>query len=211
MRLRFPLQGIILVANLHPILHLSMLIGNILREPGMIPAYYETFIPESEYIGADKSIRNVCHYMLFGHATILVINIIAAYLGTKDKFMHAVTLNIIGSVVFYITPILLMVYYLNKYYPLITHFDTPYSDWLFIEVQMFVCWIIASTLFLLIVYNGQYRSNWQEVSIKVHRSIWREKDTDDFLHYVRHEYIVFCLSVCPAIFDYSMIYFIWDP
>lgn len=75
---------------------------------------------------------------------------------------------------------------------------------------MFVCWIIASTLFLVIVYNCRYRSNWQEVSIKVTRSIWREKDTDDFLHYVRHEYIVFCLSICPTIFDYSVIYFIWD-
>jgi hypothetical protein len=62
----------------------------------------------------------------------------------------------------------------------------------------------------VIVYNCRYRSNWQEVSIKVTRSIWREKDTDDFLHYVRHEYIVFCLSICPTIFDYSVIYFIWD-
>ena len=74
---------------------------------------------------------------------------------------------------------------------------------------MLVCWIMASIVFLMMAYCFKYRALWQEVGIKIQRNIWAEKDIDDFLHYLRHEYFVFCLCFSLNFFDYSQIYWVW--
>ena len=73
---------------------------------------------------------------------------------------------VVGHIVLYLAPILQMCFYLNNYYDIICEYDTPYSGWIFTEVQMFVCWILSTLIFLLFAYICKYRSVLQTFSNK---------------------------------------------
>jgi hypothetical protein len=109
----------------------------------------------------------------------------------------------------YMYPMLCVCNYLNIYENIITHFDTPYSCWIFLEAQLFACWVIASILFLLLTYLCDYRSHWQEHQLLHKRNIWGEKDIDDYMHFLRNEYKVFALVMSFNIVDYFFIGYIF--
>lgn len=191
-------------------MHCAIFIGGIFKWPTVLPHLQDpAYIDISEYTVADDKIKNLCQYMWYGHLAEVVSAILFWVLSKRKLNQHAIIISILSNIVFYLTPILYCCFYLNKYHFLISRFDTPYAGWIFLEVQIFVCWIVSSFLFLFFAYTCKYRSHWQTIGIKAVRNIWGEKDIDDFLHYLRHEYTVFCLCVSLNLFDYSQIYFVW--
>ena len=70
---------------------------------------------------------------------------------------------------------------------------------------------MSSVAFLLLAYLFKYRSMWQVADIKRRRDIWRMKDIDDFLNYVKFEYKNFCLIFTMVLFDYMLWAYYGDP
>lgn len=100
----------------------------------------------------------------------------------------------------YLFPIFYGFFILSSYYTTMTQWDTPYSFWVYIEIKIFVSWILASTLFLLLAYLFKYRATWQEAAAFAHGNIWKLKDCDDFLNYIKFEYRAFCIALVFTIF-----------
>ena len=64
------------------------------------------------------------------------------------------------NMVLYVCPIFYGAFLLAYYHQLVCHWDTPYAKWLFLEVSLFISWILASVAFLLFAYLFKYRSLW---------------------------------------------------
>ena len=98
-------------------------------------------------------------------------------------------------------------YYLQKNYRFITLYDTPYAEWIFLEVQVFVSWILSSFAFLFVAYCTKYRSLWAEANMKRTEGKWHHKDSNDYLDYLKYEYKAFCLGLTFLFF--SLINLAW--
>lgn len=146
--------------------------------------------------------------MFIGHLTNFVVSLLNDVMIRCGMDAVAHYLRIGTDVFLYVYPMLLATYYMGLYIDLIMCFDTPYSCWLFLEVQIFTCWIISSFLFLFLSYTCKYRSYWQESVAKINRYVWHEKDVDDYMHYLRNEYMIFSLIVTFILVDYIHIGFI---
>lgn len=114
--------------------------------------------------------------------------------------------NIFG----YMLRVLIMCYLSSRYYDTMCHFDTPYSNWLYLEILFFTCWILSTSLFLLLAYCCKYKAQHREIKNKIDRDVWAEKDVDDYLHYIGLEYRQFCLPTSFCFADYfTWSYYTW--
>ena len=68
----------------------------------------------------------------------------------------AMYLKLFGDIGLYLFPMLYMCYLLNRFKSLVTHFDTPYLVWLYIETQLYACWLISSVIFMALTYLFKY-------------------------------------------------------
>lgn len=109
----------------------------------------------------------------------------------------------------YFAPIGYCFYIISENHEIFTQFDTVYTDWVYIEVIIFVSWIIASIFFVLIAYMFKYRAEWQEMINK--KSIWALKDCNDFLGYLKNEYKVVCLICVSSVEDILQFLLLLDP
>lgn len=73
---------------------------------------------------------------------------------------------------------------------------------MYIELQIFVCYIASTAIFLLLAFCNKYKSPWREFKQHIKADLWEEKDIDDFLHYLSHEYVQFCTNFALCMFDY---------
>lgn len=202
------MQGLLYISSLHPFLHFALFIGGIVREPEIIGNEPHD-IPQSEWNQIDFDMKELVYWMQYGHLAEVGIALLNLVLHAKKLDQHAAILAVICHILGYLGPMIRMCYYLNTNYQQVCHFDTPYTGWMFIEVQVFVCWIVTSFIFLVMVNLSKYRGKWQQLQAHNLRNIWRQKDIDDFLHYLRHEYSVFCLCFCLTLFDISELFYIW--
>lgn len=63
--------------------------------------------------------------------------------------------------------------------------------WLFMECTFFFNWIGNSVLFLLISYLAKFKSvSKNEEIMEMDDNVWNDKNTDDFLRYLKFEYFV---------------------
>jgi hypothetical protein len=64
--------------------------------------------------------------------------------------------------------------------------------WMFIESIYFFCWIFSGILFVASAYIWKLEpTDKDEDSIKLDDNVWNDRDADDFLRYVKHDYYVF--------------------
>ena len=98
---------------------------------------------------------------------------------------------IASNIGFYMLPIFYCFYIQCRYKEVFIQWDTPYSNIAYLELNIFISWVLASILFMFLAYTFKYRATWQQIDIS--KSIWKMKDSNDFLKYLRFEYKIFCL------------------
>lgn len=64
--------------------------------------------------------------------------------------------------------------------------------WLLLEIVYFWTWLFSGFLFLLFAYVSKYESIFKDQSmLNNDGNIWNDKDSDDFLRYLKQEYFMF--------------------
>jgi len=64
--------------------------------------------------------------------------------------------------------------------------------WLMLEVIYFFVWLLTSALFLAYAYIVKFKSiSKSEEIMKMDDNVWNDKNTDDFLRYLKFEYFLF--------------------
>jgi hypothetical protein len=75
--------------------------------------------------------------------------------------------------------------------------------WLLIEVIFFFSWICASILFLFLAYLFKFSSVVKRENIlKMDLNVWNDRDTDDFLRYLKFEYFMVAFMLTFAVMEY---------
>ena len=63
--------------------------------------------------------------------------------------------------------------------------------WLYIECTYFLSWIICGMIFLFFAYVLKFKSVCKnEKVMQMDDNVWNDKDTDDFLRYLKFEFFV---------------------
>lgn len=64
--------------------------------------------------------------------------------------------------------------------------------WLLIEISYFWCWLGSGICFILYAYIAKFKSIFKnEVLLSNDDNVWNDKDTDDFLRYLKKDYYMF--------------------
>jgi len=64
--------------------------------------------------------------------------------------------------------------------------------WLLIEIVYFWMWLASGIVFLLYAYIAKFKSIFKnEVVLAKDDNVWNDKDSDDFLRYLKQEYYMF--------------------
>ena len=68
--------------------------------------------------------------------------------------------------------------------------------WLLIEITYFWCWLASGVCFLFYAYVAKFKSIFKnEVLLAKDEDVWNDKDSDDFLRYLKSEYYMFAYSL----------------
>jgi cbb3-type cytochrome oxidase subunit 3 len=68
--------------------------------------------------------------------------------------------------------------------------------WLLIEIIFFLAWILVSVCYLMIAYCLKLKSIAKnEAMLMIDDDVWNDKDTDDFLRYLKYDYFVMVLPM----------------
>ena len=105
--------------------------------------------------------------MRWGHFAEVVVALL--YIVVKKHLKIATKLVIfVVNILCYLGPVLLLCYFStstgsanHQYHKHFCYFDTPYSEWMYIEVFLFICWSFSTAIFLLLSYTCKYRSAWR--------------------------------------------------
>jgi len=63
--------------------------------------------------------------------------------------------------------------------------------WLYIECTFFLSWIICAMVFLFFAYVFKFKSvSKNDKIMQMDDNVWNDKDTDDFLRYLKFEFFV---------------------
>ena len=63
--------------------------------------------------------------------------------------------------------------------------------WLYIECTFFLSWIMCAMIFLFFAYVFKFKSvSKSEEVMQMDDNVWNDKDTDDFLRYLKFEFFV---------------------
>ena len=74
--------------------------------------------------------------------------------------------------------------------------------WLFIESIYFYVWIVASILFVIVAYVSKLRSSiFNDAVLQNDDNVWNDRQTDDFLRYIKFDYYVFTLYLSCLLMD----------
>lgn len=74
--------------------------------------------------------------------------------------------------------------------------------WLLIESIYFYVWIIASILFVIVAYVSKFRSTIvNDAVLQNDDNVWNDRQTDDFLRYIKFDYYVFTLYLSCLLMD----------
>lgn len=64
--------------------------------------------------------------------------------------------------------------------------------WLLIEILYFWAWLASGIVFLFYAYIAKFKSIFKnEELLKDDGNVWNDKDSDDFLRYLKMEYYMF--------------------
>jgi len=118
------------------------------------------FIPEEQYTSADRNMRRLFYYMRYGHIVEVVVSLLCFAFKKKAK-MATEIIGFLSNWASYLGPIIMMFYFSNRYYDNFTYFDTPYSEWMYIEIYLFMCWVLSTSIFLFMCYAFKFRSKWR--------------------------------------------------
>jgi len=82
---------------------------------------------------------------------------------------------------------------------------TSIRIWLLIEVSFFFFWILSGILFLTFSYIVKIKSvSKNEKLLLLDDNAWNDKDSDDFLRYVKQEYFMFSFIICFLLMELSI-------
>jgi len=74
-----------------------------------------------------------------------------------------------------------------------------------IEAFYFFIWIFASILFLAFAFLKKFKSiSKNELLLSMDSNCWNDKDTDDFLRYLKQEYFMFTFTVSFLIMELTL-------
>lgn len=77
--------------------------------------------------------------------------------------------------------------------------------WLLIEIIYFLAWIIISILYVMIAYALKLKSIAKnEVMLMLDDDVWNDKDTDDFLRYLKYDYFVMVLPMTFFVMELTL-------
>ena len=65
--------------------------------------------------------------------------------------------------------------------------QTPYRDWLYIEITFFFNFFACGMFFLMMAYFNKYQSIFRGTANK-RTDLWDKKDASDFLSFLRVEF-----------------------
>jgi hypothetical protein len=64
--------------------------------------------------------------------------------------------------------------------------------WLLIEIVYFWMWLSSGVIFLFYAYIAKFKTIFKnEVLLAMDDNVWNDKDSDDFLRYLKQEYYTF--------------------
>ena len=64
--------------------------------------------------------------------------------------------------------------------------------WLFIESAYIFKWIFSSVIFVTSAHIFKFKSSIiSEDDLKLDDDVWNDKDSNDFLRYIKHDYFMF--------------------
>lgn len=101
------MEGMRLIASLHPIIHLSLLISAFLNTAGIHDFTEVDYIPIGKWTNVDVEVRWLSYAMQFGHAFEVMTAILTGVLQKSNKSLTALgVVKVVSSIVFYLGPII---------------------------------------------------------------------------------------------------------
>ena len=82
--------------------------------------------------------------------------------------------------------------------------QTPYRDWLYIEITFFFMFVFSGIFFLLMAYFQKYQSIFRGTANK-RTDLWDKKDASDFLSFLRVEFTEFSRHAAFFVQDFQQI------
>ena len=141
-------------------------------------------------------------YMIWAaHGCCFVVSLLIMYLkGKKYANISQVLANLM--LVGYLMTFSYVTYYTKKNIDE-WEYDVNYVRiWLLIESIYFYVWLIASIIFVIIAYVSKFRSTIvNDAVLQNDDNVWNDRQTDDFLRYIKFDYYVFTLYLSCLLMD----------
>ena len=160
-------------------------------------------------------IMRICHVLMF------ICLVFSMFLKAKGYDNASSLLVVITTPLFYIWPVLKLVYTFKMQGGTQFMLDTemwgqslnPVLIWNFLEISYFFMWVLALALFCLFAYCEKYKSILKtdfddEIASKdTNQDIWNNKNSDDFLRYFKWEAFNFSHYLCQMLMALLVLYF----
>jgi hypothetical protein len=134
----------------------------------------------------------VFNILKFGHLFTFLFQLFFFYLKTKNKYnlSQIVQCYIVPGGYFF--PLVYAIYVAKVDLENWKHDVNYIRIWLLIEIIFFWMWLASGVVFLLYAYVAKFESIFKnEVLLAKDENIWNDKDSDDFLRYLKQEYYMF--------------------
>ena len=147
--------------------------------------------------------------LVWAHFTNVLAQIIVKVIKTRaTKWMNLV--RFLQIILLFSYGPLYYVFYLAALDPNFEKYNTVEREWMMIEIMVFRYWIFSSIAFLLLTYIFKFRGGELRANIR-HRDIWKLKDTDDYLNFMRMPYKNFCMFWTFFTIDFLLLLPDWHP
>jgi len=130
--------------------------------------------------------------MKWGHLITFISQLITLYLKDKQyhNFAQFIQCCIVPSGYFFLMPY--TIFLVKMHYTTWQHDLNYIRIWLLIEVVYYFFWLAGGILFVMYAYLVKLKSiSKNEALLEQDDNVWNDKDTDDFLHYLKYEYFLF--------------------
>ena len=132
-------------------------------------------------------------YCICAHAVCFVLIVLFLYLKKSQKAKYYNLSQFIQAMLFGIwnCPMLYIVYVLKIDFKSYILDLNEVRCWLLIEIIYMFVWIFSSSVFLIIAYYFKIKSVAKhEDLLMLDDDVWNDKDTDDFLRYLKYDYYI---------------------
>lgn len=123
-----------------------------------------------------------------------LVAFLAIWLGfiIKSKgYYKSSQISQVVNLIVYLIPMIFSVYIVKCNIEMWRLDMNPVRVWLFCDIFWFLCWVAGSQLFMLFAYLIKFKPiTKNEQVLAIDTNVWNDRNTDDFLHYLKMEYFL---------------------